>query len=70
MSQDMRNPANEGNGSSGRSTNENVRNDEQKRFEGFEGMNYEQRRGPYNPQRNGGRRGNNSSPDNNPKRED
>jgi hypothetical protein len=49
MLQNSRNAINDGEGNSGRSTNDNVRQEIRKRFEGFEGMNYEQRRGPYNP---------------------
>jgi|GEM_PF-3470855 len=51
MSQNGGIPANEGQAGSGRTNSENVRNDERKRFEGFEGMNYEQVRGPYNPKK-------------------
>jgi hypothetical protein len=51
MSQNSRNPANEGQGGSGRTTNENLRNNLRRSLEGFEGMNYEQVRGPYNPKR-------------------
>jgi hypothetical protein len=52
MSQNSRNPANEGQGNSGRSDNNSPRGDERKRMDGFEGMNYEQKRGPYDPYRN------------------
>ena len=46
MSQNLRNQPNEDQLSSGRGSNENQF---RKRNEGFEGMNYEQRRPPYNP---------------------
>jgi hypothetical protein len=58
MSQNSRNPANEGQGNSGRTDNSSPRSNERMHLDGFEGMNYEQRRGPYNPHRNGeGERG-------------
>jgi hypothetical protein len=71
MSQNMRNPANEGQGGSGRTTNENVRNGEPRQFEGFEGMNYEQIRGPYNPKkRDGAPQGGNGDESNSGRRQD
>jgi hypothetical protein len=62
MSQNTRNPANEGNRSSGRSANDNSRNTGRRDKEGFDGMNYEQVRGPYNP--SGKQDGNNGNPAN------
>ncbi|MGZ5287793.1 MAG: hypothetical protein ACXWB9_11430 [Flavisolibacter sp.] len=46
MSQNMRNQPGEGQGNSGRGDE----HQERKRFDGFEGMNYEQKRQPFNPQ--------------------
>jgi hypothetical protein len=57
MSQKMRNEVNDIRGSSGRGSNEAQ---EEKNYEGFEGMNYEQRRKPYNPQHINNNRGNDS----------
>ena len=58
MSQNMRNKPgeqeNSGRGNEGH---------ERKRYEGFEGMNYEQRRPPYNPQRTSGNRNGNNQED-------
>ena len=45
MSQNMRNQPGEGDTSSGRQAD----NRERSRYEGFEGMNYEQRRPSYSP---------------------
>lgn len=50
MSQNSRNTQNDNSGSPGRGMNDNRENS---RYEGFEGMNYEQIRQPYNPQRAG-----------------
>ena len=47
MSQNMRNQQSENQGISGRGSNDSQ---ERTSYEGFEGMNYEQRRQPYNPQ--------------------
>ena len=47
MSQNLRNQPGEGQGNSGRGDDHQDR----KRYEGFEGMNFEQRRQPFNPQR-------------------
>ena len=47
MSQNLRNQPGEGQGESESASNNNQ---ERKRYEGFEGMNYEQRRQPYNSQ--------------------
>lgn len=47
MLQSMRNQPGDSQGNSGRGSNDN---EERKNHEGFEGMNYEQRRQPYNPQ--------------------
>lgn len=47
MSQNMRIQPSDSQGSSGRASNETQ---ERKNYEGFEGMNYEQIRKPYNPQ--------------------
>ena len=60
MSQNTRNPANEGKRGSGRSANENGRNVGRRDSEGFDGMNYEQVRGPYNP--SGKQNGNTGNP--------
>lgn len=46
MSQNLRNQQGDSQGNSGRGSNESQ---ERKNYEGFEGMNYEQRRPPYNP---------------------
>ena len=50
MSQNSRNHPGTDHGSPGRGMNEGRENN---RYEGFEGMNYEQIRQPYNPQRSG-----------------
>ena len=47
MSQNTRNQPGDSQGNSGRGSNEPQ---DRKNYEGFEGMNYEQRRQPYNPQ--------------------
>jgi hypothetical protein len=47
MSQNMRNEASDSQGNSGRGSNDTQ---ERRNYEGFEGMNYEQRRQSYNPQ--------------------
>lgn len=46
MSQNMRNQPCDSQGNSGRGSNETQ---DRENYEGFEGMNYEQRRQPYNP---------------------
>jgi hypothetical protein len=46
MSQNMRNQPGDSQGNSGRGSSDNS---ERKNYEGFEGMNYEQKRQPYNP---------------------
>ena len=51
MSQNRRNPANEGHEQNGRSSKNVRRQDKKSGDQGFDGMNYEQRRGPYNPSR-------------------
>ena len=63
MSQNTRNQPSDSQGNSGRGSNEMQ---ERNNYEGFEGMNYEQRRQPYNPQHSG--RNNGSSGDPNSKR--
>lgn len=50
MSQNTRNQPSDSQGNSGRGSNETQ---DRKNYEGFEGMNYEQRRQPYNPQHTG-----------------
>lgn len=58
MSQNSRNRANEGQGNSGRTDSSSPRNSERMPLDSFEGMNYEQRRGPYDPNNQGkGQRG-------------
>ena len=57
MSQNMRNELSDSQSNSGRGLNENQ---ERKSYEGFEDMNYEQRRQPYNPQHISNNNGNNS----------
>lgn len=47
MTQNMRNQPSDSQRNSGRESNSDA---ERKSYEGFEGMNYEQRRQPYNPQ--------------------
>jgi hypothetical protein len=56
MSQNTRNQPSDSQGNSGRGSGERQN---RKNYEGFEGMNYEQRRQPYNPQHIGRRDGNN-----------
>lgn len=46
MSQNTRNQQGDSQGNSGRESNDRQ---EQRSYEGFEGMNYEQRRQPYDP---------------------
>jgi hypothetical protein len=60
MSQNTGNQPGDSQGNSGRGLNESQ---ERKSYEGFEGMNYEQRRQPFNPQYTGNNNGtgNNSS---------
>jgi hypothetical protein len=65
MSQNMGKPVNEGQGISGRSGNERRGSDNRERYEGFEGMNYEQKRGPYNPMRTSGNARNDENVSNN-----
>jgi hypothetical protein len=57
----MRNQPSEIEGNSGRGSNETH---DRKNYEGFEGMNYEQRRQPYNPQHTSSSNGTNSDGDN------
>lgn len=57
MSQNMRNESNDSQRNSGRGSNETQ---DRKKYEGFEGMNYEQKRQPYNPQHMGGNSGHKS----------
>jgi len=65
MSQDLRSRPDEGRDSSGRGD----KTQDRSRFEGFEGMNFEQRRPAYNPQQisNSDRHGSNNDK---PKRRD
>jgi hypothetical protein len=56
----MRNQPSDSQGSSGRGSKDRQEN---KNYEGFEGMNYEQRRKPYNPQSITNNRSNNSEGD-------
>ena len=63
MSQNTRNQQSDSQGNSGRGSNESQ---DRKNYEGFEGMNYEQRRQPYNPQHIG--RNNEDDTDPNSKR--
>jgi hypothetical protein len=60
MLQNMRNQPSDSQGNSGRESKDTQ---ERKNYEGFEGMNYEQRRQPYNPQSIGNNRRNNSGGD-------
>jgi hypothetical protein len=57
MTQNMRNEPSDRQRSSGRGSNETP---ERRNYEGFEGMNYEQKRQPYNPQHTSNSRGNDS----------
>ena len=57
MSQNTRNQPSDSQGNSGRGSDEMK---DRKNYEGFEGMNYEQRRQPYNPQHTNNGGGNNS----------
>ena len=57
MSQNTRNQPSDSQGNSGRGLNETQ---ERKNYEGFEGMNYEQRRQPFNPQHTSNSSGANS----------
>lgn len=50
MSQNTRNQQGDSQSNSGRGSNDTQ---ERKNYEGFEGMNYEQRRQPYDPQQIG-----------------
>ena len=50
MSQELRDQSNEG-----QQGPDNPSGKDRTRYEGFEGMNYEQRRGPYDPQKIGHR---------------
>lgn len=58
MSQNLRNKPSDNQGNSGRGSDDAP---ERKNYEGFEGMNYEQRRQPYNPQHTGNGHGENSN---------
>jgi hypothetical protein len=58
MSQNTGNQPSDSQGNSGRGSNESQ---ERKNYEGFEGMNYEQRRQPFNPQHTGNNNGTNSN---------
>ncbi len=70
MSQNSRSPVSDGQGNSGRTSGES-RNDERRVMDGFEGMNYEQCRGPYNPRSNGNKdRGENNDPGSQVRRDD
>ena len=60
MSQNMRNQQGDSQGNSGRGSNDAQ---DGKNYEGFEGMNYEQKRKPYNPQSISNNRGNSSERD-------
>ena len=63
MSQNLRNQPGDSQGNSGRGLNETQ---DRKNYEGFEGMNYEQIRQPFNPQQSSSSSGNDS--DDNSKR--
>jgi hypothetical protein len=65
MLQNLRNQPGDSQGNSGRGADETQ---ERKNYEGFEGMNYEQRRPPYNPHHTGNSNGNDG--DGNSKRHD
>ena len=67
MLQNMRNQPSDSGGNSGRGSNEMQ---ERKNYEGFEGMNYEQRRQPYNPQYTNNNRGKDSDSNNRNRREE
>jgi hypothetical protein len=58
MSQNMRNQPSDSQGNSGRGSEEAQ---DRKNYEGFEGMNYEQRRQPYDPQHISSSGGNDSN---------
>jgi hypothetical protein len=58
MSQNTGNQPSDSQGNSGRGSNESQ---ERKNYEGFEGMNYEQRRQPFNPQHTGNNNGTSSN---------
>jgi hypothetical protein len=58
MSQNTRIESSDSQGNSGRGSDDSI---ERKSYEGFEGMNYEQRRQPYNPQHTSNGNGNNSN---------
>lgn len=60
MSQNMRNQPSDSQGNSGRGSDENQ---DRKNYEGFEGMNYEQIRQPYNPHHTGNSSRNDSKGD-------
>jgi hypothetical protein len=69
MSQNVRNEPGGNQGDSGRVANERS---ERNRYEGFEGMNYEQVRQPYHPQRGGSKdmNGPDSGEDNSKRRDE
>jgi hypothetical protein len=58
MSQNIRSESSDSKGNSGRGSNESQ---DRKSYEGFEGMNYEQKRQPYNPRPIGNTSGNDSN---------
>jgi hypothetical protein len=60
MLQNTRNQPSDDQGNSGRGSNEAQ---DRKNYEGFEGMNYEQRRQPYYPQHTSNRNGINNDRD-------
>jgi hypothetical protein len=68
MSDNMRNRPGADQGNNSRMSDENF--DNRKRYDGFEGMNYEQIRQPYDPQYKDGKRNTSDSQGNNNRRED
>lgn len=67
MSDTMRDRLSGDQGNSGKMSDENQSQNE--RYEGFEGMNYEQVRQPYNPQSRDGKRNSSESQSNSGQRE-
>jgi len=60
MSQNLWSPSGDSQENSGRGLDEKQ---ERKNYEGFEGMNYEQKRQPYNPKHTSTKRGNDNGGD-------
>jgi len=56
MSENMRKSESEGDENSRRGANKNDKGNVSRQDKSFDGMNYEQRRGPYNPPGNAGSR--------------